>query len=167
MINKKVILIVRDGWGFSTDKFGNAIMAAKTPNSDNYIQNYPTSLLKCIGEEVGNPESAQGGSEVGHLTLGAGRVVWQPQESINRSIDDGSFFNNPALIGAIENCKKNNSSLHLSGLGASLQQGNINCLVSASGGDNIRPQWTRNTAGGGLRTLTIDTRSLTIYGIKN
>jgi len=116
LINKKVILIVRDGWGYSTNPYGNAIMAAKTPNSDNYINNYPTSILKCIGEEVGNPDSAQGGSEVGHLTLGAGRIVWQPQQLINNSIADESFFTNQAFLGAIENCKKNNSALHLSGL---------------------------------------------------
>jgi 2,3-bisphosphoglycerate-independent phosphoglycerate mutase len=115
-MNKKVILIVRDGWGYSINPYGNAIMAAETPNNDNYINNYPTSLLKCIGEEVGNPDSAQGGSEVGHLTLGAGRIVWQPQQLINNAIADGSFFTNPAFLGAIENCKKNNSALHLAGL---------------------------------------------------
>ncbi|MEI8067528.1 MAG: 2,3-bisphosphoglycerate-independent phosphoglycerate mutase [Candidatus Shapirobacteria bacterium] len=116
MINKKVILIVRDGWGYSDKEKGNAIKAANTPNNDEYISHYPTSLLKCTGAEVGNPESAQGGSEVGHLTLGAGRVVWQPQEIINRSIINGSFFVNPAFLGAIENCKKNDSDLHISGL---------------------------------------------------
>jgi 2,3-bisphosphoglycerate-independent phosphoglycerate mutase len=113
MKNKKVILIVRDGWGYSTDAFGNAIMAAKTPNNDNYIQKYSTTLLKCTGSEVGNPESAQGGSEVGHLTLGAGRIVWQPQERINQSIENGSFLKNPAILGAIKNCKKNFARNHL------------------------------------------------------
>lgn len=116
MINKKVILIIRDGWGESDNIEGNAIKAARVPNNDNYVKNYPTTLLKCIGKEVGNPESAQGGSEVGHLTLGAGRIVWQPQEMINRSIEKGEFFKNPAFLGAIENCKKNNSALHLAGL---------------------------------------------------
>jgi len=116
MDNKKVILIVRDGWGESSNEKGNAVKSAKIPNNDKYVANYPTTLLKCIGGEVGNPESAQGGSEVGHLTLGAGRIVWQPQEFINRSIESGEFFKNPALLGAIENCKKNNSNLHLAGL---------------------------------------------------
>jgi len=116
MDNKKVILIVRDGWGEDNSDFGNAVKAAKTPNNDKYVAQYPSTLLKCIGEEVGNPESAQGGSEVGHLTLGAGRIVWQPQEFINRSIDSGEFFKNPALLGAIENCKKNKTDLHLMGL---------------------------------------------------
>jgi len=115
-MNKKVILIIRDGWGYSENPYGNAIMAANTPNNDKYLKEYPSALLKCIGNDVGNPDGMQGGSEVGHLTLGAGRIVWQPQELINRSIDSGDFFKNPALLAAIENCKKNNSALHLTGL---------------------------------------------------
>jgi 2,3-bisphosphoglycerate-independent phosphoglycerate mutase len=116
MNNKKVILIVRDGWGYSTNPYGNAIMAAKTPNNDKYLTEYPSALLKCTGEDVGNPAGSQGGSEVGHLTMGAGRIVWQPQEIIRKAINDGSFFDNPALFKAIENCQKNNVALHLSGL---------------------------------------------------
>jgi len=116
MENKKVILIIRDGWGYSTDPYGNAVMAAKVPNNDKYLREYPSALLKCTGEDVGNPKGSQGGSEVGHLTMGAGRIVWQPQETINNAISDGSFFKNPSLLKAIENCKRNNSTLHLSGL---------------------------------------------------
>jgi len=116
MKNKKVILIVRDGWGYSTNSYGNAIMTANTPNADKYLQEYPSALLKCTGQDVGNPDGSQGGSEVGHLTMGAGRIVWQPQEMINNAIKDGSFFKNPALLKAIENCKKNNAALHLAGL---------------------------------------------------
>lgn len=116
MKNKKVILIVRDGWGYSENPYGNAIMEAKTPNSDKYLKEYPSALLKCTGQDVGNPVGSQGGSEVGHLTMGAGRIVWQPQEMINNAIKNNSFFTNPALLKAIENCKKNNSALHLAGL---------------------------------------------------
>jgi 2,3-bisphosphoglycerate-independent phosphoglycerate mutase len=116
MKNKKVILIVRDGWGYSTNPYGNAIMEANTPNADRYLSEYPSALLKCTGNDVGNPDGMQGGSEVGHLTMGAGRIVWQPQEMINNAIKDGSFFTNPALLKAIENCKKNNVALHLAGL---------------------------------------------------
>ena len=116
MKNKKVILIIRDGWGYSTNPYGNAIMEAKTPNADKYLAECPSALLKCTGNDVGNPDGMQGGSEVGHLTLGAGRIVWQPQELINQSIKSGEFFKNPALMSAIENCKKNNSDLHLAGL---------------------------------------------------
>ncbi|NCU33613.1 MAG: phosphoglycerate mutase (2,3-diphosphoglycerate-independent), partial [Candidatus Moranbacteria bacterium] len=113
---KKVILIVRDGWGESDKEYGNAIMAANTPNDRQYRNMYPSTILKCTGNEVGNPDTAQGGSEVGHLTLGAGRIVWQPQEMINQKIKSGEFFANVALMGAMENCKKNNSALHLCGL---------------------------------------------------
>jgi len=113
---KKVILIVRDGWGESSEEYGNAIMAANTINDKKYREIYPSAILKCTGADVGNPETAQGGSEVGHLTLGAGRIVWQPQEMINQKIKSGEFFENPALVGAMENCKKNNSNLHLCGL---------------------------------------------------
>jgi 2,3-bisphosphoglycerate-independent phosphoglycerate mutase len=116
MKNKKVILIVRDGWGYSMNPYGNAIMEANTPNADRYLSEYPSALLKCTGNDVGNPDGMQGGSEVGHLTMGAGRIVWQPQEMINNAIKDGIFFTNPALLKAIENCKKNNVALHLAGL---------------------------------------------------
>ena len=93
----KVLLIIRDGWGYSRETRGNAIRAAKTPNDDRYTKEYPTSVIKCTGNDVGNPDGVQGGSEVGHLTIGAGRIVWQPYELINREIKSGSFFRNEAL----------------------------------------------------------------------
>ncbi|MFH2028986.1 MAG: 2,3-bisphosphoglycerate-independent phosphoglycerate mutase, partial [Nanoarchaeota archaeon] len=113
---KKVILIIRDGWGHGKHDKGNAIFHAKTPNHDFYKTNYPTTVLKCTGNDVGNPAGVQGGSEVGHLTMGAGRIVWQPYELINREIKSGRFFKNKELLGAIEHCKKNNSDLHINGL---------------------------------------------------
>jgi 2,3-bisphosphoglycerate-independent phosphoglycerate mutase len=113
---KKVLLLIRDGWGYSRQERGNAVMAASTPNDDFYSENYPTCVIKCTGNDVGNPPGVQGGSEVGHLTLGAGRIVWQPYELINRSIRDKSFFRNRELLHAIENCRKKRSDLHLSGL---------------------------------------------------
>lgn len=113
---RKVLLVVRDGWGYSTEERGNAVRMARVPNNDFYERNYPWTLLKCTGNAVGVPEGTQGGSEPGHLTMGAGRIVWQPFEDINRKIRSGEFFNNPALLLAVENCKKNNSSLHLMGL---------------------------------------------------
>jgi len=115
-MNKKVILVIRDGWGYSTNPYGNLIMKSHVPNNDRYLAEFPSATLKCFGNEVGNPEEMQGGSEVGHLTLGAGRIVWQPQELINQSIKSGDFFKNPALLKAIKNCQKNNSALHLAGL---------------------------------------------------
>ena len=112
----KVILIVRDGWGYTEETKGNAVFLADTPNDDRYMRDYPWTLLKCTGNAIGVPEGTQGGSEPGHLTMGAGRVVWQPLEEINRSINDDSFYENEALMSAVENCRQNNSSLHLMGL---------------------------------------------------
>lgn len=113
---RKVILIVRDGWGYSEEKRGNAIIAGRAQNDEMYVMGFPTCVIQCTGNAVGNPEGVQGGSEVGHLTMGAGRIVWQPYELINRKIRDGSFFENPALLGAVENCKNKGSALHISGL---------------------------------------------------
>ncbi len=113
---KKVILIIRDGWGYSKQTKGNAILQASTPNDDKYEKDYPHTILECSGNAVGLPKGTQGGSEPGHLTVGAGRVVWQPYEHINRKIKDGSFYSNKALMKAIENCKKKDSKLHLMGL---------------------------------------------------
>ena len=116
MTAHRVILIVRDGWGYSEETAGNAVRQAKVPNDTHYLEEYPWTLLKCTGNAVGLPEGTQGGSEPGHLTMGAGRVIWQPFEEINQAIFDGSFFDNPALLCAIENCKAKDSGLHLMGL---------------------------------------------------
>ncbi|MFA6888117.1 MAG: 2,3-bisphosphoglycerate-independent phosphoglycerate mutase [Candidatus Woesearchaeota archaeon] len=111
-----VVLIVRDGWGYSLDKTGNAIAHAHIPNDMYYRKHYPTTLLDCSGNAVGLPKGTQGGSEVGHLTMGAGRIVWQPLEMINKAIYDKSFYSNHVFLAAIEHCKKNDSALHLMGL---------------------------------------------------
>lgn len=113
---KKVILVIRDGWGYTKEHLGNAAYEANTPNDDNYMANYPHTLLGAHGGYVGLPDGTQGGSEPGHLTIGAGRVVWQPFEDINRKIRSGEFFDNPALMQAINNCKEKGSALHLMGL---------------------------------------------------
>jgi len=116
MMKHKVMMVIRDGWGHGKHDKGNAISHAKVPNHDFYKTHYPCSVIQCTGNAVGNPEGVQGGSEVGHLTIGAGRIVWQPYELINQKIKSGEFFTNKALLGAIENCKKKNSNLHLNGL---------------------------------------------------
>ncbi len=112
----RVLLIVRDGWGYSTNKYGNAVLAANLPNHKYFDRNFPRTILKTDGNAVGVPEGTQGGSEVGHLTIGAGRIVFQPMEEITKNIREGNFFKNKILLEAIENCKKNNSALHLIGL---------------------------------------------------
>lgn len=112
----KVILIVRDGWGYTEETRGNAVHLAYTPNNDRYMENYPWTLLECTGNAVGVPEGTQGGSEPGHLTMGAGRIVGQPLEQINRSIQGGSFYRNDALLGAIRSREEKDGKLHLMGL---------------------------------------------------
>lgn len=116
MAKKPIALIILDGFGLNDAVEGNAIKAAKKPNIDKYFANYPHTILYASGMSVGLPEGQMGNSEVGHTNIGAGRVVYQELTRITKSIDDGDFFSNPALMGAIENCKKNNSALHLAGL---------------------------------------------------
>ncbi len=107
---------MRDGWGYSEEATGNAVRQARVPVDERIMRGCPWTLLKCTGNAVGLPEGTQGGSEPGHLTMGAGRVVWQPFEEINQAIYSGSFYENPALLGAVENCVARDSSLHLMGL---------------------------------------------------
>jgi 2,3-bisphosphoglycerate-independent phosphoglycerate mutase len=113
---RRVLLVVRDGWGYTEGTAGNAVRMARTPVDDGLMETRPWVLLKCTGNAVGVPEGTQGGSEPGHLTMGAGRVVWQPLEEINGSIEDESFYSNPALLGAVHFCRRNQSRLHLMGL---------------------------------------------------
>ena len=116
MRKKPVSLIILDGFGFSPAEKGNAVKAAKTPNIDKYFAQYPHNLIKCSGMDVGLPNGQMGNSEVGHTNIGAGRVVYQELTRITKAIEDGDFFTNEALVAAVENCKKNNSALHLMGL---------------------------------------------------
>jgi 2,3-bisphosphoglycerate-independent phosphoglycerate mutase len=116
MRQPKVILVVLDGWGHNPKTDGNAIAQAKKPNFDFLTKNYPSTLLSASGEEVGLPWGEIGSSEVGHLTIGSGRVVYQSLPRINKAIEDGSFYKNQALIEAIKHAKTNKSSLHLVGL---------------------------------------------------
>jgi len=116
MTKKKVILVIRDGWGFRADSENNAIAHAKTPNNDFLVENYPNVLLNASGKAVGLPKNYQGNSEVGHLTIGAGRILSQAIEHINQAIKDNSFFSNSSFLKAINNCRKHNSKLHIAGL---------------------------------------------------
>ncbi len=115
-MDKKVLLIVLDGYGEGKDYKYNAVTRSNTPYIDFLRKNYPTTLLKAHGNAVGLPPKTMGGSEVGHFTIGAGRVVWQSLEEINRSIKKGEFFKKPQLKKAVANCRKNNSALHLLGM---------------------------------------------------
>lgn len=111
-----VTLVILDGFGIRKDAHGNAILAAGTPNLDKLKKLYPYTTLEASGTAVGLPKGQMGNSEVGHLTLGTGRVNLQDLLKIDNDIKNKSFYNNPALIKAINHAKQNNSSLHLMGL---------------------------------------------------
>lgn len=113
---KPIALIILDGWGVSSPSEGNAITLANTPNIDKYLQQFPHTVLKASGEDVGLPAGQMGNSEVGHLNIGAGRIVYQELTRISRAIRDGSFFKNEELLAAVNFAKKNNGALHLMGL---------------------------------------------------
>lgn len=113
---KKVMLMILDGWGIGKSYEGNAITLAKTPNFDSLMENYPNTKLDASGLAVGLPEGQMGNSEVGHLNIGAGKVVYQDLTKITKAIDDGDFFTNEKFLLAIDHAKKNNSKLHLLGL---------------------------------------------------
>jgi len=115
-MKKPLALIILDGFGKNTSDYGNAIVSAKTPNMDKLFATCPNTLIGASGMDVGLPDGQMGNSEVGHTNIGAGRVVYQELTRITKSIADGDFFENEALVGAIENCKKNGTALHLMGL---------------------------------------------------
>ncbi|NTW72407.1 MAG: 2,3-bisphosphoglycerate-independent phosphoglycerate mutase [Eubacteriaceae bacterium] len=109
-------IIILDGYGYTSVKEGNAIMAARTPVLDKLWTEKPHAFLKCSGLDVGLPVGQMGNSEVGHLNIGGGRIVYQELTRITKSIDDGDFFENEALTEAVENAKKHGTALHLMGL---------------------------------------------------
>ncbi len=110
------VLIIMDGWGINPRKDGNAIALARTPNIDKLLKDWPHTAIGTSGEAVGLPEGQMGNSEVGHQNIGAGKRVLQDYTRVNESIKDGSFFQNPALLKAVEHVKKNGSQLHICGL---------------------------------------------------
>ncbi|MEO9099864.1 MAG: 2,3-bisphosphoglycerate-independent phosphoglycerate mutase [Ginsengibacter sp.] len=113
---KKVILVIMDGWGLGQKKESDAIQNAKTPFVSSLYNQYPHSTLITYGRAVGLPEGQMGNSEVGHLNLGAGRVVYQELERINVAIENGEFEKNPALLQSLNYAKENKKPLHLMGL---------------------------------------------------
>ncbi len=112
----KVLLVILDGWGYSKTTEGNAINLARTPNLDRFFSEYPWALLEAAGEAVGLPDGQMGNSEVGHLNLGAGRIVYQELTRIGKCIETGEFYNNPVFLEAMERVRQNDSALHLVGL---------------------------------------------------
>ena len=116
MSKRPVVLMVLDGYGLNDNPEGNAIAMAKTPVMDNLMKDYPFVKGAASGLAVGLPDGQMGNSEVGHMNIGAGRIIYQDLTRITKAIEDGDFFENKGLLTAIENCKKNNSDLHLWGL---------------------------------------------------
>jgi 2,3-bisphosphoglycerate-independent phosphoglycerate mutase len=115
-MNKKVILIILDGWGLTQNPEISAIAQANTPFIDSLFQNYPNAKLYTSGTDVGLPDGQMGNSEVGHMNLGAGRIVYQDLVKINKAIEDKSFFENKVLKDAFLSAKKNHKAVHLLGL---------------------------------------------------
>ena len=116
MSRRPVVLMILDGYGLNDKVEGNAIAQAKTPVMDQLMKECPWVRGNASGMAVGLPEGQMGNSEVGHLNMGAGRIVYQELTRITKEIQDGTFFENPALVKAVENCRKNGSALHLMGL---------------------------------------------------
>ena len=116
MSKKPTVLMILDGYGLSDKTEGNAVKQAKTPVMDKLIAKYPFVQGEASGMAVGLPDGQMGNSEVGHTNMGAGRIVYQMLVKISKSIQEGDFFENKALVAAMENCKKNDSALHLMGL---------------------------------------------------
>jgi 2,3-bisphosphoglycerate-independent phosphoglycerate mutase len=114
--NNKVLLLILDGWGLSTIDYGNAPFLANTPTLDYIYSTYPKTSLMASGLEVGLSPGEAGNSEIGHLNIGTGRVVWEDLPRITHAISSGEFFENPALVQALDNASNHNSSLHLIGL---------------------------------------------------
>ena len=114
--NKKVVLIILDGWGYGRNDSSNAIVAANTPFFNSVIAKYPNSKLEASGLAVGLPEGQMGNSEVGHMNLGAGRVVYQELGRINKAVIDNEFIQNETILEAFNYAKNNNKDLHLIGL---------------------------------------------------
>lgn len=116
-MNKKLtMLMILDGFGINDNEKGNAVKLANTPNIDRLMKTCPTTEVYTSGLNVGLPDGQMGNSEVGHTNIGAGRIVYQELTRITKSIEDGDFFSIPEFVEAIENCKKNNSKLHIMGL---------------------------------------------------
>ena len=116
MSKRPVVLAILDGYGISKEIKGNAVYSAKKPNLDRLNATYPTTVIHASGMDVGLPDGQMGNSEVGHTNIGAGRIVYQELTRITKSISDGDFFENEALVGACKNCADKNSSLHIMGL---------------------------------------------------
>lgn len=127
MTNKKVMLLILDGWGYGKQDKSDAAFAANTPFFDSLLKKYPNSKLEASGEAVGLPAGQMGNSEVGHMNLGAGRIVYQELGRINKAITDRSLFSNETLVNAFKYAKENNKPVHFIGL---LSDGGVHAHIN-------------------------------------
>ncbi|MCB0309003.1 MAG: 2,3-bisphosphoglycerate-independent phosphoglycerate mutase, partial [Bdellovibrionales bacterium] len=125
--SSKVVLVILDGWGHRLEKKGNAISQAFTPHYSRYLGEYPNGLINASGYHVGLPDHVMGNSEVGHMNIGAGRLIMQDQVRINQSIEDESFFSNPLLKNLSQKLKSTEKKIHLVGL---VSNGNVHSSES-------------------------------------
>ena len=116
MSNKLTMLMILDGFGLNEQTEGNSVKLANIPHLNEILKQNPNTIIHTSGLDVGLPEGQMGNSEVGHTNIGAGRIVYQDLAKITKSIENGDFFSTPEFVNAIENCKKNNSNLHIMGL---------------------------------------------------
>ena len=139
---KRALLCILDGWGISKDTKYNAVYSANTPNFDKYFNQMPSTTIHADGLNVGLPEGQMGNSEVGHLNIGAGRVVYQELTRINKAIDEGDFFKNEEFLNAINHVKKNNSSMHIYGLvspgGVHSSMKHLNALIKMMSDNGLK-----------------------------
>lgn len=137
------ILVVLDGWGLNPRKEGNAIAHAATPNMDALNQNFPVSSISVSGVDVGLPDGQMGNSEVGHMILGAGRIVYQDLTLIHKAIDEGTFYSNQALLDALRATKQQRGRLHLMGLlgdgGVHSHQRHMEALIEMARREKVKP----------------------------
>ena len=152
MSKKPVVLMVLDGYGLNDRTEGNAIALANPPVMDKLMKECPFVKGQASGLAVGLPDGQMGNSEVGHMNMGAGRIVYQELTRITKEIQDGDFFKNEAMLEAIENCKKNNSSLHLFGL---LSDGGVHSHITHLYGllELAKRQGVKNTPVHGFKTV--------------
>lgn len=136
-----LVLVVLDGWGLRESRDYNAIALAKTPVYDSLLERYPHAQLIASGEAVGLPAGQMGNSEVGHMNMGAGRIVYQDLTRIDKSIRDGDFFENPALAAAMDRCRDGRQALHLVGLvsdgGVHSHQRHLHALIEMAAGRKV------------------------------
>ena len=150
MSNKKVILVIMDGWGYSTKQEHNAVAAAKTPNLDRLARDYTSTLISGSGLDVGLPDGQMGNSEVGHVNLGSGRVVYQDFTRITKAISDGDFFSNPVLLSAVNQAKQQQKAVHIMGLlspgGVHSHEEHLIAMIELAAREGFKPHWPINVA---------------------